>query len=66
MEIGVFAIVGIVIGAIVGFVIGKSALGKKRQELIDEMNAKADEEIKKAQSTAQNIVEKAEAKNEEE
>ncbi len=64
MEIGVFAIVGIVVGAIIGFFIGRAALAKKRQSMIDEMNAKADEEIKKAQNTAKNIVEKAEAKNE--
>ncbi len=64
MEIGIMAIAGLVIGALIGFFIGQAALGKKRQALIDEMNAKADEEIKKAQSTAKSIIEKAEAKNE--
>ncbi|MEZ4930592.1 MAG: ribonuclease Y [Saprospiraceae bacterium] len=64
MEIGIMAIAGLVIGALIGFFIGQAALGKKRQSLIDEMNAKADEEIKKAQVTAKSIVDKAEAKNE--
>ncbi|HFA49478.1 MAG TPA: ribonuclease Y [Bacteroidetes bacterium] len=64
MEIGIFAVVGIVIGALIGFFAGKAGIGKKRQEMIDEMNAKADAEIKKAQRTAKSIVDKAEAKNE--
>jgi ribonuclease Y len=64
MEIGIMAIAGLVIGALIGFFIGQAALGKKRQSLIDEMNAKADEEIKKAQVTAKSIIDKAEAKNE--
>ena len=64
MEIGIMAIAGLVIGALIGFFIGQAALGKKRQAMIDEMNTKADEEIKKAQITAQSIIEKAEAKNE--
>ncbi len=64
MDIGIYAIAAIVIGAVVGFVIGRAALAKKRQALIDEMNAKADAEIKKAQNTAKSIVDKADAKNE--
>ncbi len=64
MEIGIMAIAGLVIGALIGFFIGQAALGKKRQAMIDEMNTKADAEIKKAQATAKSIVEKAEAKNE--
>ncbi|MEO1260167.1 MAG: ribonuclease Y [Bacteroidota bacterium] len=64
MEIGIMGAVGLLIGALIGFFVGKAALGKKRQQLIDEMNAKADSEIKKAQATAKSIVEKAESKNE--
>ena len=64
MEIGIMAIAGLVIGALIGFFIGQAALGKKRQAMIDEMNAKADDEIKRAQATAKSIVDKAEAKNE--
>ena len=64
MEIGIMAIAGLVIGALIGFFIGQAVLGKKRQALIDEMNAKADDEIKKAQTTAHSIIEKAEAKHE--
>ncbi len=64
MDIGLLAIAGIVIGAIIGFVIGRAALAKKRQAMIDEMNTKADTEIKKAQNTAKSIVDKADAKNE--
>jgi len=64
MEIGLYGIVGLVVGAILGFVIGRAALAKKRQSMIDEMNEKADAEIKKAQATAKSIVDKAETKNE--
>ena len=62
--IGIMGVIGLLIGVLIGFFIGKAALGKKRQALIDEMNTKADAEIKKAQSTAKSIVQKAESKNE--
>ncbi len=39
-------------------------LRKKRQQLIDEMNAKADQEINQAKKNAQRIIEEAESKNE--
>lgn len=64
MEIGIGLVAGLVVGAIIGYFIVNGALGKKRQTMIDEMNTKADEEIKKAQRTAKSIVDKAEAKNE--
>jgi ribonuclease Y len=64
MEIGIGLVGGLVVGAIIGYFIVNGMLGKKRQAMIEEMNAKADEEIEKAQRTAKSIVEKAEAKNE--
>ena len=64
MEIGILAIAGLVIGAVIGFFAGQAALRKKRIALIEEMNTKSDAEIKKAQATAKSIVDKAETKNE--
>ncbi len=53
-----------VIGALVGYFLIQSILKKQQQAKIDEINAKSDHEIKKAQETAQKIVGEAEAKNE--
>ena len=64
MEIGIMAIVGLIVGALAGFFIGQAALRTKRQALLKEMETKADTEIKKAQATAKSIIEKAESKNE--
>lgn len=64
MEIGTGLTIGLAIGAVVGFIIVKMMLGKKKQQLIDEMNTKADQEIKQAQQTAKRIAQEAEEKNE--
>ena len=64
MEIGIGLIAGLAVGAIIGYFIVNGMLNKKRQAMIDEMNAKTDSEIKKAQRTAKSIVDKADAKNE--
>lgn len=64
MEIGTGLIIGLVIGAVGGFILIKVLLDKKKQQMIDEMNAKADQEIKQAQQTAKRIIEEAELKNE--
>ncbi len=64
MEIGTGLLIGLLVGAVAGFIIVKMLLGKKKQQLIDEMNAKADQEIKQAQQTARRIIKEAESKNE--
>ena len=64
MEIGTGLVIGLLVGAVAGFIIVKMLLGKKKQQLIDEMNAKADQEIKQAQQTARRIIKEAESKNE--
>ena len=64
MEIGIGLVAGLVIGALVGYFLIQSILKKQQQAKIDEINAKSDQEIKKAQETAQKIVSEAEAKNE--
>jgi ribonuclease Y len=64
MEIGIGLVAGLVIGALVGYFLIQSVLKKQQQAKIDEINAKSDLEIKKAQETAQKIVSEAEAKNE--
>ena len=64
MEIGTGLVIGLVVGAVAGFIIVRMMLGKKKQQLIDEMNAKADQEIKQAQQTAKRIIQEAEEKNE--
>ena len=64
MEIGTGLVIGLVIGAVAGFMVIQLLLRKKRQQLIDEMNAKADQEINQAKKNAQRIIEEAESKNE--
>ncbi|MCB0549815.1 MAG: ribonuclease Y [Phaeodactylibacter sp.] len=61
MEI-IFGAVGLVVGVIVGYIIVRSTTQKANQKYIDEMNAKADLEVKEARATAQRIVEEAESK----
>ncbi len=63
MEI-IFGAVGLVLGVIVGYIIVRSTMQKANQKYIDEMNAKADQEVKEARITAKRIVEEAESKAE--
>ncbi len=63
MEIGI-AVLGLVIGLVAGYFVIQAGMKSKRQAMIDSMNAKADQEIKKAQDTAKRILEEAESKNE--
>ncbi len=64
MEIGIGLVIGLVAGLVAGYFGIQAGMKSKKQALIDEMNAKADQEIKKAQNTAKRIVEEAESRNE--
>lgn len=63
MEIGI-AVLGLVVGLVVGYFSIQASMKSKKQAMIEEMNAKADLEIKKAQDTAKRILDEAESKNE--
>ena len=63
MEI-IFGIAGLVVGVIAGYIIVRSTLQKTNQKYIDEMNAKADLEVKEARIAAKRIMEEAESKAE--
>ena len=63
MEI-IFGVVGLVIGLIVGYMIVRSTTQKANQKYIDEMNAKADQEVSEARLTAKRIIGEAEEKAE--
>ena len=63
MEI-IFGVVGLVIGVIVGYMIVRSTTQKSNQKYIDEMNAKADQEVSEARLTAKRIIAEAEEKAE--
>ena len=64
MEIVIGLVIGLVVGLVAGYFGINAGMKKKRQALVEEMNAKADQEIKKAQTTAKRIVDEAESKNE--
>lgn len=53
-----------IVGVIVGYLIVRATLQKANQKHIDEMNAKADQEVMEARITAKRIVEEAEDKAE--
>lgn len=63
MEIGIGLVAGLAVGAILGYVIISAILKKNQQKMVDEMNAKADQELKQAQQTAKRILQDAEAKH---
>lgn len=63
MEIGI-AVLGLVVGLVAGYFGIQAGMKSKKQAMIEEMNAKADQEIKKAQDTAKRILDEAESKNE--
>ncbi len=62
MEIGIGLIGGLVLGAIIGFVIVQAILKRGQQGKIDEMNGKADLVIKEARLTAGRITDEAKTK----
>jgi ribonuclease Y len=64
MEIGIGLIAGLAAGALTGYFLVSAMLKKQNQSKIEEMNAKADLEVKQAQLTAKRIVDDAETKAE--
>jgi len=64
MEIGIGLAIGLVVGLVVGYFVIQAGMKSKKQAMLDELNAKTDQEIKKAQDTAKRILEEAESKNE--
>jgi ribonuclease Y len=62
MEVGIGFIIGIVIGAILAFVVVQLILKKRHTGRIEEMNAKADLVIKEARITAKRIEDESSAK----
>lgn len=64
MEIGIGLGIGLLIGAVVGYFVVSMLVKKNQQAKVDEMNAKADLEIKEARLTAKRILDEAETKAE--
>ncbi len=63
-DIGIFSVIGLAAGALIGLVISRLIVGRKVSKNIQEMNAKADLQIKEARLTAKRIVDEAETKAE--
>lgn len=64
MDIGTGLLIGLVVGAIIGYII-VNVFGKKAQQSrVDEMNAKADQQIKEARVSADRIIKDAKSKAE--
>ncbi len=64
MEIGIGLVVGLIIGAAIGYFLISAMLKKQHQAKIEEINTKADLELKEAKLTAKRITDEAEAKAE--
>lgn len=64
LDIGIGLLIGLIVGAVVGFLVVRIFLNKSHQGKIEEINAKADLEIKEARLTAKRIVDDAESKAE--
>jgi ribonuclease Y len=64
MEIGIGLAIGLAVGAILGYIVVSMLIKKTQQTKIEEINAKADLEIKEARLTAKRIVDEAETKSE--
>lgn len=62
MEIAIATVAGLVIGAIIGFLLINLSSKKLRQKKIDAINEKADLEIKEARETADRLVRDAQSK----
>jgi len=62
MEIGIMAIGGLVVGAVIGFIIANLGLKRATQGKIEEANQKADLTIKEAELTANRKISEAESK----
>lgn len=64
MEIGIGLAIGLLVGAVVGYFVVQAILKKAGMKKVEEMNAKADMQIKEARLTAKRIVDEAETKAE--
>lgn len=64
MDIGIGLVIGLLVGAGIGYFVVQMLVKKASQQKIDEMNAKADLQIKEARLTAKRIVDEAETKAE--
>ncbi len=64
MDIGLGLVIGLVVGAIIGYVIVNIFGKKAQQSRIDEMNVKADQQIKEARSSSDRILKDAKSKAE--
>lgn len=64
MEIGIGLAIGLVVGAIVGYFVVQAIMKKAGQTKLDEINAKAQLQIKEAEINAKRIVNEAETKAE--
>lgn len=64
MEIGIGLVIGLAIGAIASYFLIKSVLQKSNQKVLEEINAKADLEVKEARLSAKRIVDEAETRAE--
>jgi len=62
MDIGIGIIIGLVAGAIIGYIIVQTVLKKSYTGKVEEINSKADQEIKEARQTAQRLIREAEDK----
>jgi len=62
MDFGMALAIGIVIGGVIGYIILRLSTGKVNQQKVEEINAKADMEIKEARLTAQRLIDEAKAK----
>ena len=63
-EIGIGAVIGLVIGAVAGYFLVQFFLNKSKQQKIEELNSQADLQIKEARLSAKRIVDEAETKAE--
>lgn len=64
MEIGIGLAIGLLVGAVVGYFVVQAILKKAGMKKVEEMNAKADMQIKEARLTAKRVVDEAETKAE--
>lgn len=64
MELIVYIIAGLVVGALIGFFITKLIIGKRNDALTKELNAQADLVVKEARLSAKRLVDEAETKAE--
>ncbi len=64
MEIGVGLAIGLLVGVVIGYVIMATTAKRKQQRYINDLNAKADIEIKEARLAAERIMNEAESKAE--